>query len=340
MKTRVETRTRQVLHTVDGIPELVDDEYQVVVPVPPRDWDHIVLSGVLTAAGAMVAISVIWSTASIGDFLARAVVAPIAYLGAVAFGLAWISCMALEWHARYDPARARRPRIAGNIALLIEMGAVCAHGRVEDSLPVGVAGAVISAVAKGMWTVTLAHQARPMSPLTQKWFLKREEQMTARIALAARQRQLDRTEQHAAALTPPAAAEEPAVPAPAPSGRAAGTVRSAVRAVLSTTPDASVDDVLDRLDELGIEADEDAVRTLVDSAKGGGPDTPDSRSDATLRPIAPPGQTVTDTIRTALSSGIEDKTAVLSYVQKIHGPNVDPDNVRRIRSRELARRSA
>ncbi|MBT2508835.1 protein transporter Sec31 [Streptomyces sp. ISL-98] len=339
MKTRVETRTRQVLHTIDGIPELVDDEYDVIVPVPPRDWDHIVITSVLGIAGAMVAISVVWSTASIGDFLARAVVAPIAYLGAVAFGLAWISCMALEWHARYDPARARLPCTAGNIALLIEMGAVCAHGSVEDSLAVGVAGAVISAVAKGMWTVTLEHQARPMSPLTQKWFLKREEQMTARIALAARQRQLDRTEQHAAALPQPAAAEEPADRAPAP-GRAAGTVRSAVRAVLSTTPDASADDVLDRLDDLGIDYDERTVRTLVDSAKDTGPDTTDSRSDTTLRPISPPGQTVTDTIRTALSSGFEDKAAVLSYVQKIHGPDVDPDNVRRIRSREMARRTA
>lgn len=340
MKTRVETRTRQVPHTIDGITEMVEDEYDVTVPVPPRDWDHIVISGVLTIAAVLVLISVIWSTASIGDFLARAVYAPIAYLGAVAFGLAWISCMALEWHARYDPARARLPRIAGNIALLIEMLAVCAHGRIEDSLEVGVAGAVISAVAKGMWTVTLKYQSRPMSKLTQQWFLKREGEMTAVLALAARQRQLDRTAQHAALLPSLPAVEEADGPAPAAPGRALGTVRSAVRAVLSTTPDASADDVLDRLDELGIDHDESTVRTLVDNAKDSGPDTTDSRSAGDLHPIAPPGQTITDTIRTALSSGIEDKAAVLSYVQKIHGPDVGRDNVRRIRSRELARRSA
>lgn len=311
MKTRVETRTRKVVHTVDGIPELVDDEYDVIVPVPPRDWDHIVLTSVLTAAGAMVAISVVWSTASIGDFLARAVVAPIAYLGAVAFGLAWISCMALEWHARYDPARARLPRTAGNIALLIEMAAVCAHGRVEDSLPVGVAGAVISAVAKGMWTVTLAHQARPMSPLTQKWFLKREEQMTARIALAARQRQLDRTEQHAAILTPD-------VPVPDP------------QPVRTAAPDQSGQDVIDYLTQQGLSPDDDAVRLLMDN----GPDTTNSRPGGDVHPITPPGQTITDTIRTALSSGIRDEPAVLSRVRTVHGPKTNMDSAARIFRRE------
>ncbi len=313
MKTRVETRKRQVVHTVDGIPELVDDEYDVIVPVPPRDWDHIVITGVLTAAGAMVAISVVWSTASIGDFLARAVVAPIAYLGAVAFGLAWISCMALEWHARYDPARARLPRTAGNIALVIEMAAVCAHGRVEDSLPVGVAGAVISAVAKGMWTVTLKHQARPMSPLTQRWFLKREEQMTARIALAARQRQLDRTAQHAAVLAPDMSAPDPE------------PVRTAV-------PDQSGQDVIDYLTQQGLSPDDDAVRLLMDS----GADTKDSRSGTDLRLVAPSKGTVTDTIRTALSLGITDESAVLASVEKVHGPDTNLKSAARIFRREVS----
>jgi hypothetical protein len=315
VKTRVETRTRKVVHTVDGIPELVDDEYDVIVPVPPRDWDHIVITGVLTAAGTMVAISVVWSTASIGDFLARAVVAPIAYLGAVAFGLAWISCMALEWHARYDPARAELPRRAGNVALLIEMGAVCAHGKVEDSLAVGIAGAVISAVAKGMWTVALKHQARPMSPLTQKWFLKREEQMTARIALAARQRQLDRTEQHAAVLAPDMSAPDP-------------------EPVRTAAPDQSGQDVIDYLTQQGLSPDDDAVRLLMDS----GPDTTDSRSGGDVRPITPPGQTITDTIRTALSSGMTDESAVLAHVRTVHGPGTNMESARRIFRRESGRK--
>ncbi|MDJ0460610.1 protein transporter Sec31 [Streptomyces sp. H27-C3] len=327
MKTRTETRKRQVVHTVDGIPEMVDDEYDVIVPVAPRDWDHIVIRGVLTAAGVMVAISVVWSTASIGDFLARAVYPPIAYLGAVAFGLAWISCMALEWHARYDPARAVLPRRAGNVALLIEMGAVCAHGKVEDSLPVGIAGAVISAVAKGMWTVTLKYQSRPMSKLTQQWFLKREEQITARLALAARQRQLSRTEQHAAYSDAETAGQDRA-------GQDPGTVR-AVQTVLSQVPGLSADEVLDYLTNLGIDHDEDTARAEVDKAR----DSRDSRSKQPLRSVSPVSPTMTDTITDALSRGVLDHPGILSAVQDTHGTGVDPATVRRISNREKKARS-
>jgi hypothetical protein len=106
-------------------------------------------------------------------------------------------------------------------------------------------------------------------------------------------------------------------------GRAEGTVRSAVLAVLATIPDATVDDILDQLDALGIHADEDTVQAVLDSRQ----DKQDSRSQGILRPIAPPGQSVADTIRTALSSGLQDKDKVLSYVRDIHGPNVPRSTV-------------
>ncbi|MFD3717256.1 DUF2637 domain-containing protein [Streptomyces sp. NPDC058674] len=115
-------------------------------------------------------------------------------------------------------------------------------------------------------------------------------------------------------------------------GRSPATVRSAVRAVLSITPDASVHDVLDHLDTVGVNADEDTVRAIMDGQQ----DTKDSRSDGRVRPIAPHGQSVTDTIRTALSSGIEDKDAVVSYVRKIHGDDVPRPTIIRTRTRVLA----
>lgn len=106
-------------------------------------------------------------------------------------------------------------------------------------------------------------------------------------------------------------------------GRALGTVRAAVRAVLDTVPDATLDDVLDQLDILRIDADEDTVRAVWDSEQ----DTEDSRSGGNLRPIAPPGQTVADTVRTAMSTGMRDKDKVLSYVRGIHGQDVPRSTV-------------
>lgn len=106
-------------------------------------------------------------------------------------------------------------------------------------------------------------------------------------------------------------------------GRAQGTVRSAVLAVLATIPGAGVDEILDQLDRLGIDADEDTVQDILDSEQ----DTQDSRSKDRVRPIAPPGQTVADTIRTALSTGMRDKDRVLSYVRDVHGPDVPRSTV-------------
>ena len=118
MRTRTEPRTRLVPHTIDGETKMVPEEYTVEVPVPPKDWDHIVLTGALTVVAAGLGIVIVWSTSSIGDLLARAVSEPtIAYAAATGFSLGWIVCMALEWLARYDPARIKRPRAAGHIFL-------------------------------------------------------------------------------------------------------------------------------------------------------------------------------------------------------------------------------
>jgi hypothetical protein len=120
-------------------------------------------------------------------------------------------------------------------------------------------------------------------------------------------------------------------------GRSPATVRSAVRAVLSVHPDASVDGILSRLDALGVDADEDTVRAVLDGQQ----DTKDSRSDDRVRPIAPRGQSIADTVRTALSSGMTDKDKLLSYVRKIHGPDVQASTVTRTRARvEAERRGA
>lgn len=336
VRYRPETRQRLVPHTVNGKTKMVEEDYTAMVPVPPRDWDQVVTTAVTLAAAVLVSIAVVWSVGSIGDLLTRAVYAPIAYLAAGAFVVAWVTCMALEWLARYDPARAAGPRTAGTVFLVLDMAAVATHGWVEAAVYVGLAGAAVSAIAKKMWTVVMRHQSRPLPARTQQWLLQEEAEIAARLALGARTRALARIEGQAAVYAPlpaPAAAEQDtALDTP---GQLSPTVRSAVRAIRSTVPDLSHDDVLDHLDTLGLDYDPDTVLAAL-GHEDNGQDTQDSRSEGTLPSIAPPGQTVTDSIRTALSSGVRDKDKVVSYVHKIHGTGVPRSTIVRTFNRELA----
>ncbi|MER7833500.1 hypothetical protein [Streptomyces sp. NPDC095602] len=344
MRYRTVTRTREVPHTVAGVTRLVDEPYTVQVPVPPRDWDHIVATGTTAAAVALLGVSVVWSTASVGDLLSRAVAAPFfAYLAAVAFDLPWIGCLALQWLARFDPERARAAERYGRAGLVLAMAAIFAHGWLESSVYVGAAGAAVSLLAKVFYGQVLAQQARPLPARTQAWLQQADAEIHAQLALGARMRHLDRIGQRAALLAPqpaqdaPQDTEDTLHPRPV---RAAGTQRAAVRAVLSTLPGATVDDVLDQLDVLGIDADEDTVRALMDTPQDRR-DTEDSRSERILRPIAPPGQSISDTVRTAVSTGMTDLDKIVSYVQSVHGPDVSRDTIRRTVNRVLpARRTS
>lgn len=123
----------------------------------------------------------------------------------------------------------------------------------------------------------------------------------------------------------------------APDKRTDSTVRSAVLAAVATFPDASAEDIVDHLSAARIDTDTDTVRTILDADTDSRPDTKDSRPARPpvrpVRAITPPGQTVADTIRTALASGITDKAAVVSYVRKIHGQDVSADTIARTRRR-------
>ncbi|MFE4691731.1 protein transporter Sec31 [Streptomyces sp. NPDC056749] len=331
---RTETRQRLVPHTVNGKTKMVEEDYEAMVPVPPRDWDQVVTTAVTIAAAVLVAIAVVWSVASIGDLLARAVVAPIAYLAAGAFAIAWVACMALEWLARYDADRAAGPRKAGTWALVLDMAVVATHGYVEEALYVGLAGAAVSAIAKKMWTVVMRHQSRPLPARTKAWLIQEEAEISARLALASQTRHLARIEGQAAVYAPAQALEA----APQDSdrdtpGQLSPTVLSAVRAIRTTVPGLSHEDVLDHLDTLGLDYDPDVVLVVLDN-EDKGQDNQDSRSGGLLPSIAPAGQTVTDSIRTALSSGVQDKDKVVSYVRQIHGTGVPRSTIVRTFNRE------
>jgi hypothetical protein len=200
MRTRTIVETRRIPHTVDGETLLIDEEYTRQVPLPPRDWDHIVLTSALGVIVLGLGVVIVWSTASIGALLTRAIAEPlIAYAAATGFCSGWIVCMAFEWLARYDSERVRRPRRAGHVFLVADMFAVCVHGYVADSLKVGVIGAVLSGGAKWLWTLALDHQAAPLDARTQQWVTIKRNEVGGRLALAAVRRQLTRANSRAAA---------------------------------------------------------------------------------------------------------------------------------------------
>lgn len=214
MRTRTIVQTRKVPHTIDGKTVMVDEPHHVQIPVPPRDWDHTVRNAVTIAAATIGLASIAWSTASIGALLDRVVIAPAAYAAAGVFDLVWISCMALEWLARHDPARAALPRRAGWIALGVAMAAVGVEGNVAGELVIGIVGATVSGLAKGLWTVVLAHHAHPLDSHTQQWVDAQRAEAGVRLAMIPIRRELTRADglvaaEEAALRTSPDTSPEP-----------------------------------------------------------------------------------------------------------------------------------
>lgn len=321
MKYRSETRNRLTPHTIDGITEMVPEDYTVHVPVPPADWDRIILTAATAATAAILTASVVWSTTSVGSLLAlTGVTAAIAYGAASVFDLVWIVCMAVEWLNRYNPRAAVLPRRAGHIALLVAMAAVCTNGWLTGGVAPGVIGATISALAKGTWTIVMKHTAKPLDPLTQGWVDRQMSEAGGRLALSSVRRQVARTDgQYAAqiaSLTPDEADTDSGQ-----SDTVSGTVRTAVRAALATMPGATPDEIVLQLAHAGIHTDEDTVRRLSGQL--------DSTSGKVLRLPAGAGPSIADTIRMQVSAGVSDPVDVLARVRTVHGSDVRADTVLR-----------
>ncbi|MFI5525001.1 protein transporter Sec31 [Streptomyces platensis] len=313
MKYRTETRTREVPHTENGETVLVEDRYAVRVPVPPRDWDYIVLNAVTGGAIVLNAVSVVWSTVSGGALLERAAPAWVAYPAAVPFEAGWMTCLALEWLARHDPERARVPRRAGYVALAIAMTVIYVHGATTPAagLWVGAAGAAISAIAKGVWTLVLRHTAAPLPERTQAWLRVKRGQNGARLALAGEERQLLRTEGKYNALV--ASGLTPAAP-PVP---LSWTERD------TETPSVSVPP-----------AQQDTAPPPVAPPAMPAPNpapVPAPQDKRNVLPLAP-GE-LTNAVRSAIKDGVPDKYAALQHVMAALGDDVNGASVLRIYNR-------
>lgn len=194
MKTDRIERKRLVPHTVDGVTELVLDTEYIDVPAPPRDWDQLVRTVVTIGAVILVAASLVWTTASIGDLLASVTLPAVAYAAAVAFDASWIMCMGVEWLLRYDPKRAKAAQRAGWWALAVSMAAVFAHGHVAGEWVIGAVGALVSGLAKGGWSMVMRVHARPLDPRTQQWVEARRAKVDGQLAMIPIRRDLQRGE--------------------------------------------------------------------------------------------------------------------------------------------------
>lgn len=176
--------------TLDGETTYREVERTVRVPAPPRDWDMVLVRGLITAAIISTGLSAYWTTDSIGGLLSRTSSASAAYAVAAIFDLAWLHCQAREWLDRRDPERAKVPRRAGYVFLAVTMGAIIAHGAVEHELTSGVVGAVVSVLAKGMWINVLGYYAVPLDKGMAHHLLTRRRRIAVRLALGKERREL------------------------------------------------------------------------------------------------------------------------------------------------------
>ncbi|SFK73951.1 hypothetical protein [Streptomyces pini] len=216
MKNRHRPGTTRVPYSINGITHMVEVE----APKMPRDLDHTIRNIVTAVCALMLAAAVVWSTVKIGGLLDRRAPEWAAYTAAGVFDIAWIICMALEWDARHDPKRARRPMIAGWVFLALAMAAIITDGHLSDDLAVGIISAAASAVVKGVWWMVLTQHATPLDPLTQQWYDAERARMQAQRGLADVETELLRT-QHKIAMTRaayglPAAGQQRPVPQLAP----------------------------------------------------------------------------------------------------------------------------
>jgi hypothetical protein len=303
------TRPRTVPVTLDGETYLVTE--QVPVPAPPRDWDHAIRIAATAATALILAASVTWTTASAGGLLAAAVPQPVAYGAAVAFDVSWMICTAFEWLGRHDPRRATIARRVGWAALAVAVGAVAVHGCLAASWGVAAVGAAVSVLAKAVWAVALHHHAPPLDDLTRAALRKRRAQLGAELAVAADNREITRARGQLAALRASLAPD-----------------------TADSDPDSPDDRVRDALSALP-EPDRAAVADyLAQRATDTPPDNEDTSSTALLRPVpATVGRTpdtITDTVRTALASGVRDPDSVLSVARQVHGQHVTRATVTRL----------
>lgn len=194
-------RDREVTTVIDGIPStrtVTEDAWE---PVPPRDWDEVILRGVTAVTLLVILLAMSATTASVGGLLSRLIPAPVAYMGGVIFSLSWLTCMAVEWlQTRSTTNGALVPRVAGWGALLISMAAAGTYGYAREQLAAGIIGGLVDLLAKGLATLVIGLYRVDLDPGVAHWFADQEQKLAGRILLGARLRRLNRRDAYMSAV--------------------------------------------------------------------------------------------------------------------------------------------
>ncbi|MEU0275514.1 hypothetical protein [Streptomyces sp. NPDC006307] len=236
---------RQETTVIDGVPSTRREPYDGWEPVPPREWDDLILRGVTVVAVGFTAVAVAGGTASLGGLLDPLVPSVIAYGMGSVFAVAWMFCLAIEWLNRTAPDRARPAKIAGWFFLLLSMGAVAAYGHTLHQPWAGGFGAAVDVVAKGAWWLLLREYAVPLDAGVAHWVQDQEQKLAGRALLGARVRRLNRRAayqravggaeyQAAEAILASAEAARHSLPAPAAESTSAPVAAPAATPVVQT----------------------------------------------------------------------------------------------------------
>lgn len=263
VKYRKVTRYRLETTVIAGIPSTREEPYDDWEPVPPREWDDLILRGVTGVAIFFTAVAVVATTASLGGLLDPLVPYPVAYGMGSVFTIAWLYCLGIEWLNRTAPDRAKPAKLAGWFFLLLSMVAVVSYGHTLDQMWAGGFGACIDMVAKGSWWLLLREYAVPLDAGVAHWVNDQEQKLAGRALLAGRMARLNRRDAYqravggagyqaatailssteAARQGLPAASDEPAPePVPAPVVPAAPVAPPVVPAAGPVPPAADQDD--------------------------------------------------------------------------------------------------
>lgn len=191
VKYRKVRRQRQEVTVIDGVTSTRTVGYDGWEPVPPREWDELILRGVTGIAIAFTGIAVAGGTASLGGLLDPLVPSVVAYGMGSVFAVAWMFCLAIEWLNRTAPDRARAAKVAGWLFLLLSMGAVAAYGHTLKQEWAGAFGACVDLVAKGSWWLLLREYAVPLDAGVAHWVQDQEQRLAGRALLASRVRRLN-----------------------------------------------------------------------------------------------------------------------------------------------------
>jgi hypothetical protein len=139
------------------------------VKLPPLTPDEIILRAVAAATAVVVLGALVWSTVSVGGMLDSVAPTWAAYMIAGAFDLAWIIAMAIEYVLRFEPHRQKVPKAMGWLALFTSMAAIFTHGALLHRPWIGAFGALVSALAKGLWWLLMFATSRRLDGDTQAW---------------------------------------------------------------------------------------------------------------------------------------------------------------------------